>query len=92
MVPSRKKLGDRFSLLEPSALGLGVQLQGAALESTNNRFFVFYSPVGLVNASCIGYQSQVIYKPVPWAAVTEVGVLDVCPSSFQGEIGYLERA
>ena len=55
-------------------------------------FFVYYSPVGLVNASPGGYQSQAIQGPVPWAAAVKVGLPDECPSSFWGDIGNLERA
>ena len=35
--------------------------------------FVCYSPVGLVNASPIGHQSQTIWVSVPRAAAAEAG-------------------
>lgn len=31
-----------------------------ALKSIKNLLFAFYSPVELLNVSCIGYQSQVV--------------------------------
>lgn len=48
-------------------------------------FFVFYSPVGFVNASPIGYQSCVIWRLSLESAV-KVGALDVGRSFFQGNI------
>ena len=43
-----------------SVLGLGVLLQGRPAVPIKNLFFVCYSPVGVINASSVCYQSHVI--------------------------------
>ena len=46
-----------------------------------------YSSVGLVNASPIGFQSQMFWGHVPWAAAAKAGVPDMWISSFQRVAG-----
>ena len=41
--------------------------------AVNNCFFVCYSAMGLMNASPIGFQSYVIWEPVPLVAALKVG-------------------
>lgn len=45
--------------------------------------------MGLMNASPVGYQNQVIWGLVSWVAAIKVGVVDVWMSSIQGETGDL---
>ena len=64
-------------------------MERVLLHSSKNCFFLCYSPVGLVNASSVGYQSWVIWGPIPRVATAKGGVPNICISSFQGDTGDL---
>lgn len=76
-----------FCLL--SAGGKGRVAMTNAYAPINNWFFVCSSPVGLMNASFIGFQSLIIQGFIPWISALKVGVFDVWFKhfSFQGEAG-----
>lgn len=54
----------------------------SAPESFNNCFFAWYSLVGIMNARLVGYQTQLIWGPVPQVAALKVEVLDICSKPF----------
>lgn len=47
--------------------------------------------MGLVNGNPVGYQSQVIWRPIAQAAAQKLGA-EVCASFFQRHTGDLEQA
>ena len=83
----QKKTGRCTFLPAPSRLSPGGIAAASAhmLMPIRNCFFVCYGSVGLVNANPGGYQSQVIWGPVPQAVAAKAEVTDVCTSSFQGD-------
>ena len=50
---------------------------------------VCFSPMELMNASYVGFQSQVIWEPDTQVAAIEVKALDMWTSSFKGSTGKL---
>ena len=61
--------------------GVGERKVGAPV-LIESRFFVCYSPVGLMHASPSGYQSQVIQSIL--AAAAKAGAQGACTSFLQG--------
>lgn len=49
--------------------------------------FVCYSPVGLMNASSVGFQSSEFGKTIPQVRALKVGVQDMLSKPLQGEAG-----
>ena len=68
------EIGEWALLPTPSALGRGVQQSGDAPVPIKNCLFVCYSPMELMNASLISYQSQAIQGPIPQVAAAKAGV------------------
>lgn len=100
-------LGDRnwkMGILPILSLGIynrGMYNKGVCEQTFKNKkcFFVCYNPVDLMNVNPLGYQSQVIWRPIPSVAnankktnqtkTTTNGALDKCTSSFQRDDGDL---
>ena len=75
------KTGRWVHLPSPSVLSLGGTAMVSACVLINNCFFIFSSPLRLMNASPVGFLSSVIWGPVPQVASLKFGALDVWSKS-----------